>query len=197
MQVEIPEFLNRLWRRLRKFPTAYTLGPLLFALGCGLLLLSLTIETGIVGLGSELGDAPPGIAERNVSFPAAPLFQATLVAGACGVEFHLLNDSAYQAFETDGSLPAPTLDCSRTKATVEGRVGHLVTNYSALPGTPNATFAISFVFLGPRAPYALLSIPGAGLALAVTIWVSMTIMARGTDRLRAEARLKYEKRMKK
>ena len=173
------------------------MGPVLFALAVGLLVVSLTIETGVVATAFEIGEAPPGFTEHNVSFRATSLFHAHLVTGDCGVEFHLLNDSAYKAYQTTGSLPPPTLDCNQREATVDGRVGHLVTNYSAAPGSPNSSYVLSATFLGPQAPYAILSIPGAGLALAMTIWVSMTILGRGTERLLADARLQIDKRNKK
>jgi len=197
MKIELPDFLQRVRKRLRKIPTAYTVGPVLFAIASLLLIVSLTIETGVVGTGFATGDAAPGITEREVAFRVAPLFDASLVSGMCGVEFHLLNDSAYQTFQADRSLPPPTLDCNRTEAVVEGSVGHLVINNTAPPGNPNSSYLISVVFRGPRAPYAILSVPGASLALAVTIWMSMTIMPRGTDRLIEYARLEREKRTKK
>ncbi|HEX9341623.1 MAG TPA: hypothetical protein VF992_10725 [Thermoplasmata archaeon] len=197
MKFQLPDFLLRVRKRIRKIPTAYTIGPILFATASGLLIISLTIETAIVGTGFAAGDAGPGISEREVAFRATPLFRASLVTAPCGVEFYLLSDAAYQAYQSDGSLPPSTLDCNRTEALVQYRVGHLVTNYSASPAASNVTFAITVAFLGPRAPYALLSIPGAGLALGVTIWISMTAMARGTDRLLERSRPQYEKRMKK
>jgi hypothetical protein len=197
VRIELPEFLERILRRLREAPRGYLAGPALFALAVGLLIASLTIETGVVATAFEIGDVPPGIAERNVSFRATPLFNAHLVTGDCGTEFHLLNDSAYKAYQTTGALPRPTLDCNQREATVDGRVSHLVTNYTASPGSPNSSYALSATFLGPRAPYAILSIPGAGLALAATIWVSMTILGRGTERLLAHARMEIKKRDKK
>jgi len=197
VRITLPEFVLRLEKRLRDVPRAYLVGPILFALAVGLLVVSLTVETGIVGTAFEIGEAPPGIADHNVSFRATSLFYGHLVTGDCGVEFHLLNDSAYGAYQSTGSLPQPTLDCSRREATVESGVGHLVTSYAAPPGSPNSSYVLSATFLGPRAPYAVLSIPGAGLALAVTIWLSMTILSRGTERLLAHARLQSQKRDKK
>src|SRR5207302_81963 len=91
-------------KRLRDVPRAYLVGPILFALAVGLLVVSLTVETGIVGTAFEIGEAPPGIADHNVSFRATSLFYAHLVTGDCGVEFHLLNDSAYGAYQSTGSL---------------------------------------------------------------------------------------------
>ena len=201
MDADLREFVRSLQRRLRKVPSAYTLGSVLFAVALLLLLASLHSELGVVGTGVAVGEVAPGISEREVPFRVTPMFRASLVVAVCGVDFHLLNDSEYTTYAQDGSLPVATLDCNRTEAIVHDRVGRMVTVFGATPGTPNVTFGISVAFIGTRTPYAILSVPGAGIGLAVTIWVSMTMMARGTDRLAERARevdaKRKQKRMKK
>ncbi|HYS99969.1 MAG TPA: hypothetical protein VEO20_04825 [Thermoplasmata archaeon] len=197
MKIELPEFLERLKRRLQKLPTAYTIGPVLFVIAFTFLIISLDIEVGIVDMAVAAGDAGPGLADRTVPFNVTSLFQAVLTVDACGIQFYLLTASAYQAYKSGGPLPPATLDCNRTRALVQDSIDYLVTNSSAPVGSANVTYVIDVSFLGPRSPYAVLSIPGATIALGVTIWVSITALARGTDKLIDQARSKIEKQKDK
>lgn len=189
--------VRRAIARIRGAPAAYTRGALMFFAAAILMGASLYGELGDVATAVAAGEATPGTHEREVPFRTTSLFQATLVTLSCGVDFHLLNDTAYADYGQDGILPPPSLDCNRTTATIYGQVGHLVTVYAAAPSAPNVTYAISATFSGLRTPYTLLSVPGTTIALAATLWISLTMMARGTERLAAEARERRNGKEKK
>lgn len=195
--VRQPAVVRRTWERIRRAPTAYSRGALLFVIAAILLVASLHGEVGAIATGVAAGDAEPGNHEREVPFRTASLFQANLIVSSCGVDFYLLNDTAYAAYTQDGTLPTASLDCNRTAATIEDEVGHLVTLYPAPSSAPNVTYAISATFMGLRTPYAVLSVPGTAIALAATLWISLTMMTRGTERLATQVRDRKEGKEKK
>lgn len=182
---EVRGFLARVAARLRRYPQAYTLGPLLMVAAVFLLAVSLRSDLRVVDGTAISVDAPPGTADSLVPFNVTPLFRASFVFGPCGVELYLLSDAEYADYVGLGRLPSPTLDCNRTDALLQFAVRHLVTYNS---GAANASLGVSAAFLGFVAPYALLSIPGTVLALVATVWISITMLGRGMDEIREDLR---------
>jgi len=154
--------------------------------GAALLVASLLSHVDIVNVVVLGGDAPPGIADREVPLNVTSFFRVTLAVGSCAVSFYLLTDSQHDTFRTEGRLPVPTLNCNRTEATIRARVGHMVTVSNTLPGASNVSYTITADILAERHPYALLSIVGLMLAMASTIWIAGTLLNQGTAKLADE-----------
>gem|GEM_PF-4042639 len=186
--------LGKAVRFLRRLPRAYSVGVPLVALGSVLLVASLLSHFGIEGVIVVTGEAPYGTAERTVSLTLTTYFRATLAVESCRVAFYLLTDSDYELYLTNGRLPPPSLDCNQTEAVVEARIGHMVTVSSELPNSTTVPYVITATFYAEQLPYAALSIPGAILAIGATVWIAVTMLTRGAERLVMEFRERKQER---
>ncbi len=189
--------LGKAARFVRGLPPAYRYGALALAASIALLTASLISYVAVVDVVPVTGEAPPGTAEREVPLNLTSFFRARLAVPSCGVEFHLLTDSEYEAFLANRRLPPPTLDCNRTEALLRSRVGHMVTVYTAPSSAPNVPYEIIATFFGEGHPYAWLSVPGALLGIGSTIAIAMTMMNRQTAKLAGEFRNRRPQRKKK
>jgi len=183
----VPSF-QKARRLLRIVPTAYVLGALVLVVGSALLATSLLSYVVAVGSVSAEGEAPPGTAEADLPFDATSFFRATLTIQSCDVAFHLLTDAEYARFLANGQLSMPNLDCHRTQALIRSPIRHLVTVNRAEPSTSNVSYSITATLFAEHHPYALLAFPGAFLSLGAVIWIGITAMNRGTEKLIAEFR---------
>lgn len=193
----IRSLLGKAVRFVRRLPAAYLFGILALVAGAALLATSLLSYVAVVDLVAVTGEAPPGMAERDVPLNLTSFFRATLTVQSCGVAFHLLTDPEYDAFLAYGRLPPPTLDCTQAEAVIRSRVGHMVTVYRAPSNASNVPYTITAALFAERHPYALLSVPGAILAMAATVWIAIRVMNRGTEKLVAESRERQRQRKAK
>lgn len=183
-----PNPLGKAVDYLRRLPRAYSVGVPVLALGAVFLAASLLSYVGIVSVVNVAGEAPSGRADRTVPLNLTPFFTATLAVSSCSVAFHLLTDADYDLYVTNGRLPPVTLDCNVTEAVMRTRIGHMVTVSSELPNATGVPYVITAAFYAERLPYAALAIPGAVLAIGTTIWIAITFLTRGTEKLVAEFR---------
>lgn len=188
--VAVVAAVQRIVRAVRRVPKAYSLGPLILLLGALLLVASLDSELRVVDVATAIGEAPPGTTERLVPFNVTPLFRVNATVASCRVELHLLSDSEYTDFSTTGALPSPTVDCRRTEALVAFPARHLVVVNG---GSMNASYGLVVAFLGFISPYVVLSLPGAAAALAAIVWITMTMLGRGTERIREDIRRRADR----
>lgn len=183
MGADLFALLERIWRTLRAAPAAYTLGVVLAAGGFVMIGISLGSSLEIVTVTTVVGEAPPGTSESAVDLRLTPIIQVTLTVDRCGPQFFLLTDVQYEDWMLFGRLPPPTLTCTQLESLLTERIGYLVTVYLTSPGAPGVPYSIIVAFWGERHPYALLSIPGAALSLGATVWIALTMFARGTEKL--------------
>lgn len=105
--------IRRSIRWLKAKPKAYTIGTLLIVLAILLFATSIRSEIRVIDDAITLGEAPPGVHERDVPFNRTTLFRVSLTIGSCVVDFYLLDDQQYDIYTRSGTLPPPTIDCSR------------------------------------------------------------------------------------
>ncbi|HLB67695.1 MAG TPA: hypothetical protein VJN63_04440 [Thermoplasmata archaeon] len=167
----LEEFLRRVWPYV------------CLALGVVLILLAL-----LPGEALRVGDgisaqAPRGMTDYVVSPLGSPPYSVVLGTSSCDLAAFILNESAWESYLMDRSLPSEGLDCQSRSMTYADVPTHVVVRNS---GTVDAAFLVEFRFRHLVYPLALLSIPGFAVVLLGVLAFSMRTLAKGIERLSAE-----------